>query len=503
VVPRHLGIRSQLLGLVAAAAVPFLILIGVALWTQYRTVQTESLERAYSEARVVAAQIDDHLSNLENLTLGLSRAVSLRPDETAANDALLSGLKARLPGFISDIAVVGPDGENVGSASGARYNISDRDYFQQALGGKPVAIGDLVRNRRGGEWVLPIAHSVTNAAGETQAVLLTGTLIAKFQDAIRADHLPIGSTVRILNDKGIVVAAFPEGPDWIGRDPSDLDAVVRHLHGPEMREIATWSDGVPRFTGYTTAHRAPWLVSVGLPTAVAAAGIATQLETGGLFGMSAIAVASVIAWMVSGHIIRPLRQLERDAAILASGELGHRTSIASASEFGRLAEAFNLMASSLESRRNANLEHTDELRRAKNTLDAVIDASPIAIVCSDLDRRLIVWNRAAEDMYGYTEAEVLGHQVKVVPPELVDESVGLHARARAGAIVPAIETTRIRKTGPRSRFASPPRRSSPRTAECAGSRSCTRTSPRVSGPRSSCANSHTSTSSPGLPTATP
>jgi PAS domain S-box-containing protein len=275
------------------------------------------------------------------------------------------------------------------------------------------------------------------------------------------------------------------------------------LHGPEMREIATWSDGVPRFTGYTTAHRAPWLVSVGLPTAVAAAGIATQLETGGLFGMSAIAVASVIAWMVSGHIIRPLRQLERDAAILASGELGHRTSIASASEFGRLAEAFNLMASSLESRRNANLEHTDELRRAKNTLDAVIDASPIAIVCSDLDRRLIVWNRAAEDMYGYTEAEVLGHQVKVVPPELIDESVGLHARARAGAIVPAIETTRIRKTGPRSRFASPPRRSSPRTAECAGSRSCTRTSPRVSGPRSSCANSHTSTSSPGLPTATP
>jgi PAS domain-containing protein len=176
----------------------------------------------------------------------------------------------------------------------------------------------------------------------------------------------------------------------------------------ETREVATWSDGVPRFTAYTTAHRAPWLVSVGLPTAVASTRIATQLESSGLFSISAIAIASVIAWIVSGRIIRPMRQLERDAAVLASGELGHRTSVASASEFGKLGEAFNLMASSMERRRNANLEHTDELLHTKNTLDAVIDASPVAIVCSDLDRRIFVWNRAAEDMYGYTEAEVLG-----------------------------------------------------------------------------------------------
>jgi Cache domain len=199
VVPRRLGIRSQLLGLVAAAAVPFLVLIGIALWNQYRAAETESLERAYNEARVIAAQIDDHLGNLENLALGLSRAVGLGPAHTAANDALLTGLKAQLPGFISDIAVVGPDGENIGSASGARYNIGDRDYFQQALAGKPLAIGDPVRNRRDGDWVLPIARPVTNPAGEIQGVLLTGTLISKFQDAIRFDHLPAGSVVRILH----------------------------------------------------------------------------------------------------------------------------------------------------------------------------------------------------------------------------------------------------------------------------------------------------------------
>jgi PAS domain S-box-containing protein len=446
-VPKDPGIRSQLLGLVAAAAVPFLILIGVALWIQYRTAQTEALDRAYTEARVIAAQVDDHLGNLENLTLGLSRAIGVTSADTAANDALLSGLKAELPGFISDVAVIGLAGENIGSASGARYNIGDRDYFQRALAGQPIAVGDPVQNRRNDEWVLAVARPVRNAAGQIQAVLLIGTLIPKFQEAMQVSHLPAGSLVRILNDKGIIIAVFPEAPGEIGHDLSNLDTVVHHLQAKETSGVSTWGDGVRRFTGYSTAHRAPWLVSVGIPTDVVSASITTQLQRSLLFSIAAIAIASMIAWTLSGSIIRPLQQLERDAAILSDEELSHRTSIEGPSEFGRLGEAFNRMASSMERRRAARIERIDDLQRAKSTLDAVIDASPVAIACSDLDRRLIVWNRAAEDMYGYTEAEVLGHQVRVVPPELIDESVGLHARARAGEIVPAIETTRVRKDG--------------------------------------------------------
>jgi nitrogen fixation/metabolism regulation signal transduction histidine kinase len=141
-------------------------------------------------------------------------------------------------------------------------------------------------------------------------------------------------------------------------------------------------------------------VTIGMPMEVASAAVATKLKWSGLFSLGAIAVGSIIAWMLSGRIIRPLRQLEQDAAIPAAGELSHRTSIAAAGEFGRLADAFNQMASSIEGRRNERLEHANVLRQAKNALDAVIDASPVAIACSDLDRKLFVWNRAAEDIYG-------------------------------------------------------------------------------------------------------
>jgi diguanylate cyclase (GGDEF)-like protein/PAS domain S-box-containing protein len=447
VVVTSMGIRAQLLGLVAAAVLPFLVLLGVGLWKQSRTEQAEALSRALGDARVLAAQVDDHLGNLENLMIGLGHAVSTNPADAAANDTLLRSLKAELPDFIADITVATPAGENIGSASGRRYRLGDRTFFKQILAGEPGTVGDPLRSRVDGRWVFPAARAIRNSAGQLQAVLIVGTLIESFREAVRLDHLPAGSIVRIVNERGIAVAAIPEVPDWVGVDFSKLDNVVDHLRAREGSELTTWRDKITRVTGYSTTYRAPWLVAVGMPTEVPHMAVATKLKWSALFGLFAITVGSIIAWMLSGRIIRPLRQLERDAAILASGELSHRTSISAAGEFGKLADAFNRMASSLEWRRDAGVAHVNELRQARNTLDAVIDASPVAIACSDLDRKLFVWNRAAEDIYGYTGAEVLGQTIRIIPPELTDAGEALHRRARGGEIVRGFETRRIRKDG--------------------------------------------------------
>src|SRR5205814_3749848 len=69
--------------------------IGGGLWTQWRSDQATAAERAVAEARLLAAQVDDHLGNLESLMAGLSRAVSVNPADTTANDAVLKQLKDR------------------------------------------------------------------------------------------------------------------------------------------------------------------------------------------------------------------------------------------------------------------------------------------------------------------------------------------------------------------------------------------------------------------------
>ena len=155
--PRRLGIRSQLLGLVAAAAVPFLVLIGVALWNQYRTAQTESLERAYSEARVIAAQIDDHLGNLENLSSGAEprhRRHACRHGGERRAAVRTEGAAARL--HIRHRRRRAPMARTSASASGARYNIAPTATISsrpspasRSRSAIPCAIG------AHGEWVLP------------------------------------------------------------------------------------------------------------------------------------------------------------------------------------------------------------------------------------------------------------------------------------------------------------------------------------------------------------
>jgi len=50
-----------------------------------------------------------------------------------------------------------------------------------------------------------------------------------------------------------------------------------------------------------------------------------------------------------------------------------------------------------------NAEHA-----AKEMLAAVIDASPVAIVCLAADRTVTVWSRAAQQIFGYSADEVLG-----------------------------------------------------------------------------------------------
>src|SRR5215470_54421 len=94
------SIRSRLLGLVLAAVVPFTALIGAGLWNQWRSDQAAAIERATDEARLLAAEVDDDLANLDNLLIGLSRAVSLNPADAEANDALLAQLRTELPDYV-------------------------------------------------------------------------------------------------------------------------------------------------------------------------------------------------------------------------------------------------------------------------------------------------------------------------------------------------------------------------------------------------------------------
>jgi PAS domain S-box-containing protein len=95
----------------------------------------------------------------------------------------------------------------------------------------------------------------------------------------------------------------------------------------------------------------------------------------------------------------------------------------------------------------ARKQAEQRLRDVNQHLQAIIQASPVAIVELDQEGRVLLWNPAAEQIFGWTAAEILGHFNPVVLPEQRDEFFTNHQRVLNGEIMPPTEVRRQRKDG--------------------------------------------------------
>jgi PAS domain S-box-containing protein len=84
--------------------------------------------------------------------------------------------------------------------------------------------------------------------------------------------------------------------------------------------------------------------------------------------------------------------------------------------------------------------------RVDATARAVIDSAPDAIVAFDTDRTVLLWNPAAERMFGWSAGEVVGREPPSIPDELKAEHNAVLERAAVGGPV-TYATRRVRKDG--------------------------------------------------------
>jgi PAS domain S-box-containing protein len=81
-------------------------------------------------------------------------------------------------------------------------------------------------------------------------------------------------------------------------------------------------------------------------------------------------------------------------------------------------------------------------------LAAIIRSSDDAIVSKDLNGTITSWNRAAEQIFGYTAAEAVGKSIRIIiPPDRQSEEDEVLARVRRGQLIDHFETIRMRKDG--------------------------------------------------------
>ena len=84
--------------------------------------------------------------------------------------------------------------------------------------------------------------------------------------------------------------------------------------------------------------------------------------------------------------------------------------------------------------------------RVDATTRAVIECAADAIIAFDTDRTVLLWNPAAERMFGWAAAEVAGRDPQIIPEELKAEHNGVLERVRSGGQI-SLATRRIRRDG--------------------------------------------------------
>ena len=76
--------------------------------------------------------------------------------------------------------------------------------------------------------------------------------------------------------------------------------------------------------------------------------------------------------------------------------------------------------------------------RVDATARAVVECAADAIVAFSAERTVLLWNPAAERMFGWSAAEVLGAEPALIPEELKAEHNAALERVRSGGQISSV-----------------------------------------------------------------
>jgi two-component system cell cycle sensor histidine kinase/response regulator CckA len=209
------------------------------------------------------------------------------------------------------------------------------------------------------------------------------------------------------------------------RDPEVLLLEVRDRQGAAIATVR--SPGAAHASTYVTStrilHGAETVGTLVLGISLAELGkeVSDARRLGLITGLLILIVGLALVYVISTVATRPLLDVVKAVRQIGAGDLTIRAPQTSDADTGPLVTAFNQMVDTLVGAQSALARINQELELRVQTrtaeLQNLIDLAPQAIVALDLDLRVTRWNKAAEQLFGWSAEEVIGTIVPFVGPE--------------------------------------------------------------------------------------
>jgi PAS domain S-box-containing protein len=443
-----------------------LVSSGLQLFSNFQTQKTIIYGRqqliAQEAARAVSNFIMEKFSVLET-ALWLAEPTAASPKE---QKLMLDSLLGLQPAF-RRLALL--NAQNLALAQAARLSPEASRRLTDRL--NTIA---LTRIHQGNQYISPVyIDPVTSEPLVIMAVPVTdvlrnfrGSLVVevnlKFMWDL-VDRLKVGETGRayVVDRNGNLIAFGDTARVLKGENVGRLK-VVREFIRSSASVRAT---GVSMYSGITGATVVGTYIPLGTPDWAVVTELPWQEAYREVIRQAAVSlgiilVMAVLAGIMGIYLARwlavPMIHLKETATRIAGGERELQAELDGPEEAVGLATAFNSMTAQLRQSMGSLEQQIVEVRRAEEslrkaneTLRALFDYSPLSMIMLDLRSHVMLWNKAAETMYGWTAQEVLGELIPFVPEEKREELPVLREQVTQAGIITNLVLEGRRKDGTR------------------------------------------------------
>jgi PAS domain S-box-containing protein len=403
-------LRSHLIGLVLVAVLPVLVFAGAVVALLARE-QRAALELGLrGTTRALSTVVDERIASaVTSLNL---LASSEDFDTEAFADLHRRAIRAvsSQEGWQS-ISVIGASGEHLLDTrhpfGTPLSSLADSDYFKQVVATGRPAVSDFIAGKTFETPVLVVAVPVP--INGRLAYVLTGTLaLDVLSEALRAQNIPPEWTVSILDRNATIIARSRGAERLVGSAAAGVLVTRSREQMEDVFEDVTM-EGRPVYGAFSRSVITGWTVALGLPTSAVQGPVHRTFGTVLAGGAVLLLVAIVLAVVFGRRISRPMLALSSSAAALGRGEALSPvdTQVTEVADVARALEA--------AARDRDRSEAT--LREANETFDALIQASPVAILMLDREGTVRLWNPAAEHILGWSRDETLGRRLGTISQE--------------------------------------------------------------------------------------
>jgi len=302
---------------------------------------------ALGRTKEISLDVDAFLENHMNAVKTLARMPAVRSFDLAASKAQLIEFKKVYSNFFP-ITVDSSKGKQlVKDDNSALVDVSDRNFFLQAMAGKEDVISEVIISRSNNQPIIILATPIrATDNGPIVGVLQGAVLLTNLSEFVK-QRSQDGNIAYIVDREGKILAHPDPNITKERRDLSDREYIKKGLAGNSGVEEAVGIDGKPVLVAYLPNPRTGWVVCMEMPREALLAKLSGLKYTA--FVIAAITLLFIIGigLYMARSVTKPISRLEKAAEIIGQGDMTVKVEVDDRTEIGRLAGYFNKMVGEL------------------------------------------------------------------------------------------------------------------------------------------------------------